>query len=347
MAFTAADLSDRISMRTVDLISHQLLSDALVNRDYQGEAQGVAKVRVFVYDSETETTPDSPPTASAITGNTISWPTTTKQDGGAFREMDINQFVTDAFFTEAVNILQLPRDPVEVASRKLARNLAWAFDQNIIGGMLADIAGVSGADTILNSGGGTFIDADGASHGTGDASAAKQLFDAIRRFALYADTTGFGIDAAATARVKWFVIDPPSWLALSNYLLAQNWSDAMNEALVAGRGLFAQGAEMRRRAVIDGVNVFVSAVVPLGAGASGEANDGKAERRYLAGTNAAYTCATQAAITEIFPMGMNPIGDGTTGGIQKIGSLARTGIVFGRYLIDSRQLRLYRMRAEA
>ena len=185
-----------------------------------------------------------------------------------------------------------------------------------------------------------------------DNAAGKDIFDDIRRFSLAATTGGFGLDAAGVRRDLFYVISPQEWLALSSYILSENWSDAMNEALVPGRGLFTPGAESLRMAVIDRVNVFVSTAITTGAatvvgtlgGGSGN-NNGKNVWRNLAGTTAAYTRATQAVISQVLDPSVNQIGDGSDND-RKIGTLVRTSIVYGRKLVDDRQLFVREMRAE-
>ena len=360
MAFELTDLADRISTRTVDLLSHQLLAPAITNMDWQPESLGVSKVRVWVFESQKDSlpngdgggtlTPALPSETDGFTNNSISWQDGSQQDGGEYVEIELDKAVTESWFTEVVNALQLPGNPEEQVARFLANRLAYAYDRNIIAGMIGEVA--TAKKRAINDVAGTFITTGGRVVGA-DNAAGKALFDDIRRFSLDATTGGFGLDAAGVRRDLFYVISPQEWLALSSYILSENWSDAMNEALVPGRGLFTPGAESLRMAVIDRVNVFVSTAITTAtatagltlAGGTGN-NDGKNVWRNLAGTTAAYTRATQAVISQVLDPSVNQIGDGSAAGNRKIGTLVRTSIIYGRKLVDDRQLFIREMRAE-
>ena len=361
MAFDRDDLADRISTRTVDLLSHQLLAPAITNMDWQPDTLGVSKVRVWVFDSQKDALPFDDAGGGAavtpaldaeedITSNDIAWNATANTDNGQYVEIDLNRNITESWFTSVINALQLPGNPEEQVSRYLSNRLAYAYDRAIINGMIAEVA--TAKKNAANSAADHFITTGGAVMGTtADGGPGKDIFDDIRRFSLAATTGGFGLDAAGVRRDLFYVISPQEWLALSAYILSENWSDAMNEALVPGRGLFTPGAESLRMAVIDRVNVFVSTAITTAtatagltlSGGSGN-NDGKNVWRNLAGTTAAYTRATQAVISQVLDPSMNQIGDGSDND-RKIGTLVRTSIVYGRKLVDDRQLFVREMRA--
>ena len=169
-------------------------------------------------------------------------------------------------------------------------------------------------------------------------------------FGDYCDLNGFGVDAMGVPATKFFVLDSPSWRAVRDYIRSQNWSDEMNANLVRNRTLFAPGVRPMLRGVIGGINVLVSNLIPFATGPAGSgANAGDSERRFIAGTSAAFTAAVADATTVIWPRGRNPKGDGTgtPAGMARDGTLVEYLSYHGTAMVDSRQLRGYTIRGAA
>ena len=342
-AFQDTSLADRISVRTIDRISHMTLMEPLMNRDFQEEAQGVEKIRVPVFRSQKEwdhtkgATPD--PDMDITTGDfelTSAWPTP-GNDGLTYEDLEIDREVLKGWFTPIKAVDQLPRDPTEQASRVLASQLAHGIDQDLINDFITEVSAVSGvpedAGTDDN-----YINENGKAQGTG---MPEQLYDWIREFSMHADTTGFGIDADGVAPLKWMIFPPACYRAFEDWLLDKNLNSAgqLNLDLLQGR-LNRAGLSAAQR-IISNVALLISTRVPKVAVAS------KDHWQILAGTNRAHCFVTQRAQTQLFPAATNPIGDGTSAGMAKRGALVRSGITFGSKMLDTRQARLYRMRASA
>ena len=354
MTTTLADLQQVYTRRSIALLRHMLLMPSLTNRNYEGEARRGQTVKIWVYDSDNQTlgkgaaSPALPTVGTLPTGNdevVAAFAASANRDGGAYTDLHINRTIAESWFDPFLSDLYRP-GTVNHTARYLAARMARTLDGDIFEQMWAKITAISGQPTVLNAVDGVYINDDGTGD-AGNVDPGKLVFDAIESFGDYCDLNGFGVDALNQPMVKYFVIDSPTWRAVRTYVRGQNWSDRINEDIIRNAAMFAPGVRNQLRAVIGGVNVLVSNLIPFGTGAAGGANAGDSERRFIAGTAAAFTVAVADMTTVVWPRGRNPKGDGSTAGRNRDGTLIEFLEYHGMEMVDSRQLRAYTIRGAA
>lgn len=144
--------------------------------------------------------------------------------------------------------------------------------------------------------------------GVAAGAAAKDLYDAIDMYDLFAMDNGFGQDSA-TPFTKFAFMDGRAWKVLKDYLLSQNYGAALNLALLEDGGMF--GINGMVRAIINGVRVVVTSDMPI-------FNDGSDNfRQVLFTTNRDTQFATLAPVTTMItpdtPPSIGADGAPTTG----------------------------------
>lgn len=346
MALQDADVGTRqIARETVRRLRRRLITPFLVNRDYQGQfSQGVGKVQAIKYEStvHADDADTAGPADNAVAtpdfNMALEWPSATNQDDMSYVDFEPNDAVMDQWFTPYRAVQQVPGNPAQRAAEYLARRLAVKLDQQVTADFITKLAAVSGRATTITGGASNYIADTGKNAGDAD----QQVLDFFTTFELYADAQGFGTDAEAPVNAV-VMMNPEVWAAVRTKLLGGNYADALNTEILRQGTVFGGGADRMLRGQYNGLAIVVSSRIPKVQITS------KDHWQVLAFSRDAYTLATLSPVMEMYEPDRNgnPLGDGTTAGANKVGSLVREFIPFGGLLVDDRLARVLRVRAEA
>lgn len=348
MPYEDADIrTDQIARESIRRLSNRLVAPFLVNREYQQYfTAGAGKVQAYKYES-TEHWDDTEavgPATNAVKEETfnmaLSWPTTTNEDAYSLVDFEPTDAVSDQWFVPLRAIRQVQGGPEARATEYLVKRLTTKIDSSVFTDFITKLTAVSGRVTQTDNTTPSYIDDNGKVTGTAD----DQLYEFFDAFYLYKEANAFG-DTAETPIQTFCLMSPPSWIGLKNKILESNYADALNIEALRSNRILSPGADRFIRGVIDDTAIIVTPRV------TDTTVGGKKHRNVIFFSRNAYTLAMLPPVMEVLRSGastnVNTLGDGTTGGARKLGTLVREIIPYGGLLIDNRLARILQVRGEA
>ena len=319
MPFTTSDLRRIVSSTTIDRLSKMTIMNALVDRRWQREAQQTYEISVPVFDSQKAPDDTTGITELARGGN---WPTPTEDDISE-EKLAPDQQHAAARLVKWRDASEVPLNVVMQTSGILANQFDKAMDSDmfaqwVAGTPAAQISTLASSKTVSDKG------ADVGNVG-------KNVYSWLVELELTAYDTGWGPDSE-TPFMRWVVMPPAVFAAFREYVLEQDYADALNVQILRDGNILPPGAMRQARAYLNGTIVYVSSRVP-----KHTVSNGVFEWQIIGGTNRALTYITKPALSQVFTPQQNQV-------TEAPGWLFRSILPFGRKMIDDRMAHVMRIR---